>query len=836
MEDGKQEQGNESIPSQSGGEDGDAKGKLAGDDDREGSPHTGKMGSGMAEGGAVPAGSKKEPPRPERGKDQGGEGAARDRAENLVKKNYGRAYAATYMEIHEASGTSEASAKVLSPGHFETWSPSRLQKEVGELESDEALISNLVATLMERRILILVGEPELGKAAIAMLMANQICRQAEASGMSLCQRLEGAVRIDFNELTGDESAYHDQLLIIKDAFAWHNADLQRFCAEMTLTTARSYADRLKEVDSYLVLTSDSSKLQETASLQNLGILQQMQRPAPDLLAKGFKHHAVHLMKVLGERAIPTDKVKKVEEFVNSNGPALAEKLGTFPRVARFVRDYLVSTAEEHLTEEQALERMDDLRRWLLSDLIEDFDAFCFALALVLCSGTRPEGIPWLRFERVRRVVETALRRELRRSTKDREVRELCLHEAVVAKARAEIVRSPFPEGDIIRFTDERYPVRLWQVLTGPGRNLLALLLPLLHSMLHERDLFQQEVAAQALGRIGQLDPTFVTTPLLYNWIHGEQADQAEILGQLLQGVMSSGDHSYRNGHLALLLQTAVGGNLKAARAAVVSLKGVGNIDLQAALAGLRHVLNDRVEIAWDVLNEAVSMLREFEESVSREELREAGWVVLSTGFASEEGAFILGAVQYTIAGLMFSLLDLTPVLEGLADWMVEDKENLAPLVVFLFLHERGLANLMRRYKLTIVRDWRAKPMRCDRIVYALGAGDEANKRVQTFLLRIFRSLSRFPGLFREILRAELFAKLKDWAQEACEVPVLRDAVVQLLAELRNSRDAELSAAIDRWLRGDHDFANRESELHKIAVDVLTWTREASPLPVAVSRS
>jgi hypothetical protein len=780
------------------------------------------------------AGPKPEPPKDDTGK--AAEGMARDRAESYIRDNHGQAFVAVNMEFHEARNAATATAKKLSLGHFEIWPADRVKRDVAKLITDDEQIKHLVSVLKERRIIVLVGEPELGKATAALLMAHQLCVRGGISGVLLCRGLDGTVRVNFNELAGGEPAYQNQLLIFKDAFAWDNADLHRLGTELTTTTAQSHAENLKRAGSYLMFTSDPSKVKGSESLHNLGILQQMSRPTPDRLAESFQNEADHLMGVLVEKAIPVDKVKEV---VDSEGKVLAEKLGTFPRIARFVRDYLRGIAEGRLTPSQALERMDDLRPWLLSDLTEDFDAFCFVLALVLCSAMpRFQGVRWLGFEEVRGKVGVALRRELRRMSRDRAVSDICLYEAVVKKARAEIVRSPSRE-DIIRFADERYPARLWQVLLGPGRNLLALLRPLLHDMLHEQDPFLQEVAAQALGRIGQLDPAFVTNPMLEDWVYGEQSDQSDLLGQLLQGVMSSGDRSYRNDCLARLRWIAVGGNMTAARAAVVSLKGVGSVDLPTALAGLRHVLEDRVEIAWDFLRHAERMLREYEGRVRHEELRDAGWAVLSTGFASEEGAFIFGAVQYTIAGLMFSFLDLTSVLAGLAKWMAEDDETLAPLVIYLFLHERGLANLMQRYKLTIDRDWQDLPTRCDRIVYALGTGGEAIERVQIFLRRVFRNLSRFPGLYREILREELFTKLKDWAREACKVPEIRGAVVELLARLYNSREAEFSDAIDRWLRGDHDFANRQSELHKIAVDVLTWTGpssgEASLLPAGARR-
>lgn len=816
-----------------------AKAELSNDGGEEVSPHAAEAPEEMPpERRPTPAGPKPEP-KADRGREAAAEGAVRDRAESYIRENRGRAYVAGHMEIHEAPNIAEARAKRLSPGHFETWVPNRLTQDVAELlpddEHDEQ-IRHLVAVLEKWRILVLLGEPELGKATAALLMAHQLCVRGSISGVLLCRRLDGAVRVDFNELAGGEPAYHNHLLIFKDAFALDNADLQRFFAELTTTTRQSYAGRLKGAGSYLVFTSDPSKVKRSESLLSLGILQQLSRPAPDDLAKSFQRQADYLVSDLGEIAIQADK-GKIQEVIDSEGKALAEELGTFPRVARFVRDYLLGIAQGRLTSSQALERMDDLRQWLLSDLTEDLDAFCATLALVLCSAKpRPQGVPWLQFEQVRREVVAALRRELRHTSRNREVRTL-FHETVLEKARAEIVRSPFPEADLIRFADENYPTRLWQVLIGPGRNLLALLRPLLHNMLHEREPFLREVAAQALGRIGQLDSALVTNPLLEDWVYGEQSDQTDLLGQLLQGVVSSGDRSYRDGCLARLRRIAVGGNLKAARAAVVSLRGVGSVDLRAALAGLRHVLEDRVEMAWDFLRQAERMLREYEGAVRREELREAGWAVLSAGFATEEGAFILGAVQYTIAGLMFSALDLTAVLEGLAEWIAEDKKDLAPLTAYLFLHERGLANLMQRYRVTLDRDWQELPVRCDRIVYALGTGGEAIKRAQTLLCRVFRTLSRFPGLFREILREELFIRLKGWAREACEVPELRGAVVQLLAGLYNSQETELGDAIDRWLRGDRDFANRQSELYKLAVDVLTWTGpssgEASLLPVAV---
>jgi hypothetical protein len=725
---------------------------------------------------------------------------------------------AVYMDYHIAPDGSGETAGRLSLGHFETWTADRLRVDTSELQADQGQLEKLTAVLAERRILILAGDPELGKTATALLVASRIVARDELLQVSLCRSLGRGVRVELGELAGGKRDYHRRILIFRDAFAWGNADLQRLGTELTTMTVGSYTERLRQSGTYLVFTSEFRQVPNPESLRGLGILQETSGPAPALLTAGFRYQADRLASVHRESA---ELVEEVRRIVETEGPTLAAKLRSFPRVARFVRDYLLGIAEGRLTSVEALERMDDLKPWLLCDLLEDLDGFCSVLALALCSATPLSlGVSWFRFDDVRRAVTTVLQDELRREATDREARDLYQGDLLV-RMRAEAVRSP-SEGDMVRFIDDRYPLLLWQVLVGPGKILLTVLRPLLRELLQRDDPFLKRIAAQALGRIGEVDPASITHPLLDEWVRSEEFNHRDLLGHLLQGVLSSRDRSYREGCLMRLRHLALGPDVKVAGRAVVSLRGVGSVDLQPAMAGLRLVLEHRVEIAWAFLGQAEAKLRDYEGNLRPDDMQKAAWEVLAAGFGAHEGAFILSAVQYTLAGLMFAQGDATPVLEGLAEWMIDDPESLAPLVVYLFLHRRGLAYLMQRYKLTLDSEGLDLPMRCDRIVYSLRAGDEAVLTASSFLQRVFRNLDRFPKIFRRVLRDAYLTKLKEWAEEACEVAETRGAVVRLLAGLYDSPNPELNRAIDRLLRGDRDFGG-QSRLHQIAVDVLTWS-------------
>ena len=98
---------------------------------------------------------------------------------------------------------------------------------------------------------------------------------------------------------------------------------------------------------------------------------------------------------------------------------------------------------------------------------------------------------------------------------------------------------------LVRFRDERYPQRLWQALLGPARGLATLMIPLLRELALGQRSRLREIAASALGRLGQIGPFDLAVPLLQVGLV-KASNREELAGCFLQGSAGSDDKTYRD--------------------------------------------------------------------------------------------------------------------------------------------------------------------------------------------------------------------------------------------------------------------------------------------------
>lgn len=241
----------------------------------------------------------------------------------------------------------------------------------------------------------------------------------------------------------------------------------------------------------------------------------------------------------------SDEVKYLRQCLigekTNNVTHVVNKLRTMPRVISFIEEYSLEIAQKQLSVEQALEQFDnlDLKKWFFKDLATDFEAWCFALALVLSYPTHVFDCYWIQFYQFHRTLLRFLNRELRATDEQEEQPTTGIlppdDDTLLQKVRAEVEQQfSYPFADIIRFHDNSYPEQLWKVLFKSGRSIFTLLIPLLKELALSQDFYLQRSAAKALGRIGEMDRNYVVFPLIREGLRYGQ----EILG-LVQHCMVS---------------------------------------------------------------------------------------------------------------------------------------------------------------------------------------------------------------------------------------------------------------------------------------------------------
>jgi hypothetical protein len=720
----------------------------------------------------------------------------------------------------------------LTLGHFEVCERARLERE--SLLWIAAERQELVATLETRRLLLLCGEPELGKGSVARLLAAGACSNYCLSEMYFChQSPTREMEIPFQEIFRGSRDYRGRVIVLKDALARDNTDIRRFFQGLDEFQLSSRTKELAQSEAFLIFTSDSERLGELElKLQGLGILKSLSPPPPDVLLE-----ALHRLTEPVQQK-DAEKREALRDLLKKEGERIARELKTVARAARFVRESLPDILSSKITLEQALRRASDLESWLLRDLPEDFDAWCYALALVLWhAAPLGESVTWMHFDRFRQLLASHLRHELRRSREKRAPLDLCREEELKRLARAEVQQPGFPEACTVAFSSGSDPARLWKVLLGPGRHLLTLLVPFLQRLTAAPEFYLRAIGARALGRIGELDPFAVTFPRLQNPGEGDVERRSRLLGQLLQGVLGSEDSEYRQACLRQLRRKLRSRSLGDVTLSLVSLREVGELDLTLAVREMRaavdHWLFPRLADGKKLDDEKKlnRRFRELERLVEADgrlagilRAAEEGnvWSVLK-GMFSTADLEVLDALQYALVGLCLCREPIS-VISELQSWVIEESSDLGKTLAIIFSRPDGALDVLDRILVPVPEHEgnAAGGRECGVLLYELAfAGNDSGPILKDFMVAIHARLSSLPVPLRRGLRKRWLGSLKSWARQACKAEACRPAMVALLRELVRAEGMDVQRDVLSMLQGDRDFLEAGSDLEAIAVEAIT---------------
>jgi hypothetical protein len=720
----------------------------------------------------------------------------------------------------------------LSAEHFHICSASELERLLTVETIDQRAADRLVTILTRYRVAVVVGEPDIGKGMLARFASARLRNVAQPPpALAETSPLGTEVRAALEKLGAG-------VWVFRDFLSTRNQDLLRFAAETDSMRLGSLTESLRKRESFLLFTSDESHLTgELPRLEGLGVVHRASSPAREILARVLERKVADT--VLPPR-VDEEGRQRVSELLKAHMDHILEMLRTPPRVVRFVDRYLLKVATGGMPLEQALDRLDDLGDWLLRELATDLETWSFALALVLAQPRPPAaGAPWQQVHSLARAIARRLRHVLREPRGNGAV---IADESRLERLHAEVRRLPFPGVDLIRFKDDSYPERLWQVLLGPGREILSLLVPLLRDLAEEPGeggFALRFAAARALGRCGEMDAFAITFPLLTGWSYSSRETHHLALGQLLQGALASPSESFRGACLGQLRRMIGVGWGDKAWAPAVALREVGASDLPLAIGGLillAHGNLDESDLQLDgtqreALRETEDVMRAvFARAKSRGEdppdLAERFRTMITAALCDfeKEPQEALAAVQYALVGLCF-FHGPTMVLQELARQLAElESGRLAPLLALWMLRQNGIIDVVERNLLILMPDSSALAVStspgASRFLVEAGAEPQGSAHLVALLAACYLRCSAFPGTFARALRARLLDLLRDWTRQGAESSAVRSTVKAVLAGLLRCDAVELKEEIFRLLREDPDLTAAGSASAGLVREVL----------------
>jgi hypothetical protein len=740
------------------------------------------------------------------------------------------------------------------------------QQDIANLFVGEAAeIVQLRSRLINQRILVLSGESELGKTTAAIYLGSRLSATAGNGNVKsldtyLIPSLDRYTKIDLNEIWDPEEVT-GRVVIFKNVFARGNHDLRSFLAQLSEYSIDEFAGKLRESNSYLIFTTTTGDAAKFLSGYAATDLQhELKHLTEDLLSEGLEKRIAHLERTRKPVSERLERLRNPEQK-----KIVVAGLRTMPRVVSFVEDYLRSDStiaiEADLSE--AIRQFGDITYWFQKELVADFDVWCFTLALGLTHwAADSQGVPWIDFEYVHRGIAQYLRRDpqlfpQKKDTKEPEPLEGTLNltdDTYLAQSRAKVVKDPDSLADVVRFCQEGYPQKLWEILLKHHRRILTTLLPRLRELAEnaggEADSQQRELCARIIGRVGEIDPERVTLNVMNRWIDSDDVHQRVNIGALYQGILASHNERYRSYFLEVLksltasIRTNTDGdevlsqeerdeNNEKLRTAIAVYSRIGAYDLALAMKGLKSIAHDRlVPIMTDVQRVGRLLERTKAEFLKQTSAQEAlGLLVVHEMLSdlvkrlyNQEASTFVG-VQYALISLCLSV-DPVSVFKELRIWIESSNQATGALVALMFLIKDGISSTLESMRIEVADNNSRfeERKRCNPIVAAIASGQESVVEMARFLVTIFEAFSVtffLPREFQDYLRKSYLSHLTIWIEEALPIEDCREAMEELLTELMRIHKRVLYKPIDNLLSSPA-FLKRDPELKRDFVNAVIW--------------
>lgn len=787
--------------------------------------------------------------------------------------------------ITQYLGTERVSLRHFSASEGVEVTETYEQECVRRFRGSDGELEELLVHMTEKRILVLSADRGARKASVATCLGWHLRGRGGCERPTL--RVEGLrthTRIDLVQLAQKDPELDGRVTIFRNPFATGNPDLLGVFEKLDRAGWEQLAARLRDRGAYLVFTATPDEVEP------------FRERVRDLHREVAPHDPRVMAEVLDGRIAEADSRGSVApealQMLRSHRERL---LGTFSyaaRLAEFVDFWLATEPPPPLDE--ALRRFNDTSRFLLSEMDGDLDAWSFGFTLALAHCARDaDGVRWVDFDRLHGYVRQWLRRDLatRKVADEDEDNTVDLRlelsdEALQKRCRAEVRKDSDTLADRIHFRDGGSE-GLWPVMLGRHRRVLGVLLPRLRDLVErlgddDDDRALRGLAAQIIGRIGEIDPQRLVLPLVNRWVDAPPHRSA--VGPLFQGVLGSTSERYRSMCLTHLngmrpdpprlppsLSQAVPPGTGEAESALESLHvlhqetatsaGGTAADLTPGAERLAAVIMAYTwvgrydlplamrEIGWisathlvPVVDRAQPIMRELaviEASVEQQESLDALMKLVDhADILVRELEEVISASGFTLGSVQAALLALcraagpVAVFREMRGWITEGGWKQAVLLGLMLFYEGGIADTLEEERVDLPVAEGRRSVQSSVLVEAIASGDDMIRHTVRLLGDLYESISvlfKLHGALQRFCAQTLAEHLTRWVEDALHVPEHRAAVKRLFELLARTHDGLFRQALAQLLAGS-EFGRGKQEMRDFAASVdLTGER---PRPAA----
>lgn len=737
--------------------------------------------------------------------------------------------------------TGSVTSRALRRSDFEA----RARETLHMVEENLLAAENDIGTVLEHaerdRFVIVTGERGLGKGALCTLVAARLADRDERIEQALLSTgYEPSVRWEPQVWFGEKGEYARAVLVFEDLLEEASGDLRSFFRRLDAQRLAALSAALHDANSYLLISADPTCLAENAKrLDGLGVRCAIEAPDEDLLVR-ILYRRLNRWQGDPERSAWW---AAAEELLEDRAIWLAARLRTLPRAVFFVDHLLVGVVRDDVELVKAIDSLEDVESWLLTDLPEKKTHWSFVLALVLAStDSRERWVPWSLFHRLWRAVEDRLSTEQRwwKDDEERPLDRMKVDDHFLRITRAEVRTRAFPAGQAVRFVARETVDGLWRVLTGPGRAVLAILQPLVTEWMAAEDVDARELGARMLGRFGELEPERLVRAQIERQLSEDQGD--ERIASIVVGALSTGNPAYVD-HCFELVRSAAADRdvsreprkLRKMRA-LRALAWIGAADPERVLKIVEDLLTTRLEALDRPLASASRKIekKQGRQLVAEEKQRPDGrgsewWLLpwLDYGLLSEDAEDARGLLfgcRFILVGLVFGG-HATRVFGALTSWLERDEPAVTPWITLTSLRKGGVLEAVERFPASL--SWHdpesdgERSETCSRILIAV-EGAEDVKTLAQFLEVSYARCSDLPPTLRVAMRRLIVETLTAWLAQGTVVPPIRDEARAIFRCLLAGPEASLREEVFELLRRaskERDDEQRERTA-ELALDIL----------------
>jgi hypothetical protein len=681
------------------------------------------------------------------------------------------------------------------------------EEEIRELFVTDENVDHLLADLEKRRILLVSGEAGAGMGTMAKYLSVLVAGRKRPT--LVVGALDPQVPIDIRKLAQTSKEFGQRATVFTNVFQRKNRDLLGFFARIERAGWEQLAASLRQSHSYLIFTAEVTALAGFRQQTSEGIAScTLPSPTRDLVERALDRRIgwMRQKQLAGDEHLRTLRERRT---------SVLEAVRTIPQLALFLGQYVAGDPDI----DAAIQRFNDVGgTWFSKELTADTDAWCFVLTLALAiAAQQDQSVGWYEFERIRRAVtekvksdaEIFPRRRRPEAAQEFDVDERTAGQSLtddllLSRCRAVIAKDSSRLGDVVRFIDPSYADRIWQVLLTRNRRVLTALLPTLRTLAEDErgpgTYAVRALAAQMIGRLGELDPFSISMPLAqYGWA-GDRT-QRSFVGRLLLGMRASSNSAYKNAALGAVdtLTTENIGDSAAGNdrllTAISAYSQLGEHEPQLAMERLGTIATQKLAPVMTDLHQVERVVEKVNLHLSRPTSQSTAEDLLFHRFRlgrlanqlNKRHAATLLALKQAVVYLCL-MGDPVQILRMMRDWISKGGSPSGTLVALLFLHG-GIAEDLDTVA-TNAHSLTGQTV-VNPIVSSLANSPNAVHHFCAFLADVYTSLNKpfsLPAELQYDMRQRFGEALTAWARVSLSSPTHRDAMKNLFISLANVRD------------------------------------------------